>query len=84
MKEVIDITQKKYRDLTPEEKGKRKAYSKARTKRIMAAAREAGIIGAPRPKQDPATAKARRKAYNTAYRKRIQAEARAYRELMER
>ena len=68
--------------MTPAQKAARKAYSKARQKRIMDAARKAGIIGAPRPKMDPATAKAKRKAYSKDYRKKIQAQARAYRALM--
>lgn len=68
--------------MTAEEKAKRRVYSKARTKRIMVAAREAGIIGAPRPKMSEAEAKAKRKAYSKAYRKTIQAQARAYREMM--
>lgn len=70
--------------MTAEEKAKRRAYAKARTKRIMAAAREAGIIGAPRPKMSEADRKAKRKAYNKQYRKKIQAEARAYREMMKK
>jgi len=70
--------------MTDAEKAKRQAYSKARMKRIMVAAREAGIIGAPRPKMDPAERKAKRKVYGKAYRKKIQAEARAYRELMKK
>lgn len=70
--------------MTAEEKAKRRAYSKARTKRIMVAAREAGIIGAPRPKMSDAERKAKRKAYNKVYRKNIQAQARAYRELMKK
>jgi len=70
--------------MTDAEKAKRQAYSKARTKRIMAAAREAGIIGAPRPKMSESERKAKRKVYGKAYRKKIQAEARAYRELMKK
>jgi len=68
--------------MTPAEKAKRKAYSKARQKRINDAAREAGIIGQPRPKMSVAEAKANRKAYSKEYRKRINAQARAYRALM--
>jgi hypothetical protein len=48
----------------------------------MSAAREAGIIGAPRAKMDPSERKAKRKVYSKMYRKKIQAEARAYREMM--
>jgi len=70
--------------MTAAEQAKRRDYSKARTKRIMAAAREAGIIGAPRPKMSEAESKAKRKAYNKVYRKKIQSEARAYRELMKK
>lgn len=70
--------------MTPDAKAKRRAYSKARTKRIMVAAREAGIIGAPRPKLPEAERKARRTAYNKIYRKKIVAEARAYRELQKK
>ena len=68
--------------MTPEQKAKRKVYSKARQQKINAAAREAGVIGAPRPKMDPAERKLNRKTYNKAYRKKIVAEARAYREMM--
>jgi hypothetical protein len=68
--------------LTAEEKAKRQAYSRARMKKIMQAARQAGIIGAPRPKMSEAERKAKRYAYAKAYRKKIQAEARAYREMM--
>jgi len=53
-----------------------------RRKKIEAAARAAGVIGAPRPKMSPAEAKARRKTYGEAYRKRITAQAKAYREMM--
>jgi len=70
--------------MTAAEKAKRREYSKARTKRIMAAAREAGIIGAPRPKMSEAESKAKRKVYSKDYRKRIQAEAKAYRDLMKK
>lgn len=80
----MTIPAKKYADLTAEQKAKRREYSKARTKRIMVAAREAGIIGAPRPKMSAEEAKAKRKAYNKIYRKKIVAEARAYRELMKK
>ena len=80
-KEVKAIPQKKYRDLTTAEKAKRLAYAKARRKKIEAAAREAGVIGAPRPKMSPEVAKAKRKTYAKAYRKRITAQAKAYREM---
>ena len=49
---------------------------------MNSAMREAGIIGAPRPKMSEAEKKANRKAYAKDYRKKIQAEARAYREMM--
>lgn len=84
MKEVCNIAQKKYADLTAEQKAKRKAYSKARQARINAAAREAGVIGAPRPKMSDAERKAKRKIYSKAYRKTVQAQARAYRDLVAR
>lgn len=67
--------------MTPEQKAKRKAYGKIRRDRINAAARAAGVIGAPRAKMDPAERKAKRKEYNKAYRKRIVAQARAYRQM---
>lgn len=76
------IAKKKFRDLTPAEKAKRYAYSKARRQRLNTAMREAGIIGAPRVKLDPETRKANRRAYNKNYRKTIQAQAKAYREMM--
>ena len=80
-KEVKAIPQKKYRDLTAAEKAKRLAYAKARRKKIEAAARAAGVIGAPRPKMSPEVAKAKRKTYAKAYRTRITAQAKAYREM---
>jgi len=67
--------------LTADEKAKRLAYAKARRKKIEAAARAAGVIGAPRPKMSPAESKARRYAYAKEYRKRITAQARAYRQM---
>lgn len=70
--------------MTAAEKAKRKAYSKARNIRIMAAARQAGIIGAPRAKMSDAERKAKRKAYSKEYRKRINAQARAYREMQKK
>jgi len=70
--------------MTAAEKAKRKEYSKARMKRILSAAREAGIIGAPRPKMSDEERKSKRKVYGKAYRKKIQAEARAYRDLMKK
>ena len=82
-KEVSAIAQKKYHDLTAAEKAKRKAYGKARQAKILAAARQAGVIGAPRPKMSVAEAKAKRKAYSKDYRKRITAQAKAYREMTE-
>lgn len=50
--------------------------------KISAACREAGIIGAPRPKMSESERKDNRKAYSKEYRKRINAEAKAYREMM--
>ena len=82
-KEVSAISPKKYRDMTAVEKAKRKAYAKARQAKILDAARQAGVIGAPRPKMSVAEAKAKRKAYSKEYRKRITAQARAYREMTE-
>lgn len=80
--EVSSIAAKKYSEMTAEEKYKRREYAKARRKRIMQAAREAGIIGAPRPKMSDAERKAKRKGYNKDYRKRITAQAKAYRAMM--
>jgi len=77
--EVSAIAQKKYRDLTAAEKATRKAYAKTRRDRINAAARAAGVIGAPRPKMSAAEAKSKRKEYAKKYRKLIVAQARAYR-----
>ena len=59
--------------MTLAEKAKRKAYSKERQAKIMRAAREAGVVGQPRPKMSAAEAKAKRKVYAKAYRKTIQA-----------
>ena len=67
--------------MTAAEKRKRLDYAKARRKKIEAAARAAGVIGAPRPKMSAAEAKAKRKAYSQEYRKRITAQAKAYREM---
>lgn len=66
-----------YKDLTPEQKAKRKAYSKARRQRIEAAARTAGVIGAPRPKMSEAERKMKRKAYRKMYQSKIKAGYRA-------
>lgn len=57
------------------------AYAKAYRQKIAAAAREAGVIGAPRPKLSDAEKKAKRKVYAKAYRQRIVAQAAAYRKL---
>lgn len=73
-----------YKDLTAAQKATRKAYAKTRRDKINAAARAAGVIGAPRPKMSAAEAKAKRKAYSKDYRKRIVAQARAYRAMMEK
>ena len=43
--------------------------------------REAGIIGAPRPKMSEEEKQAKRKEYSKNYRSRIFAEAKAYEEL---
>lgn len=83
-REVVEIAAKKYKDLDAAAKAKRKAYAKDRRDRINAAARKAGVIGAPRPKMSEAEAKAKRKAYSTEYRKRITAQARAYRKMTEK
>jgi hypothetical protein len=72
----------KFRDLTPEAKQKRYDYAKTRRHKLNAAMREAGIIGAPRPKMDPEERKAKRKSYNKNYRHTITAQAKAYREMM--
>ena len=69
--------------MTAAEKAKRKAYAKLRRGRINAAARQAGVIGAPRPKMSEAERKAKRKIYSQDYRKRITAQAKAYREMTE-
>ncbi len=71
-----------YKDLTPAQKATRKAYAKTRRDKINAAARQAGVIGAPRPKMSEAEAKAKRKAYSKDYRKKIVAQARAYRQMV--
>ena len=81
IKEVSTIAQKKYRDLTAAEKAKRKVYAKSRRDKINAAARSAGVIGAPRTKMSAAEAKAKRKVYAKDYRKRITAQAKAYRQM---
>ncbi len=80
-REVKEIATKSYKDLTPQQKAKRLAYAKAYRKKIAAAARAAGVIGAPRPKMSDAERKTKRKAYAKAYRQRIVAEAKAYRRL---
>ena len=69
--------------MTAVEKAKRKAYATTRREKINAAARAAGVIGAPRPKMSDADRKAKRKTYGKAYRKRITAQAKAYREMTE-
>lgn len=70
--------------MTPAQKAKRRAYTKARRHRIMAAARAAGIIGAPRPKLSDSERISRRKEYRKKYFRRVCAEAKAYRELMKK
>lgn len=68
--------------MTQAEKDKRYAYAKTRRHKLNAAMREAGIIGAPRPKMSEPEKKTKRKAYSKDYRARINAEAKAYREMM--
>ncbi len=68
--------------MTPAEKQKRYAYAKDRRHRLNTAMREAGIIGAPRPKMSAEEKKAKRKSYSKTYRARITSDAKAYRELM--
>lgn len=82
-KEVSTIATKKYKDLTPAQKAKRLAYAKAYRQKIHAAARQAGVIGAPRPKLSEAERKGKRKVYAKAYRQKIAAQAAAYRRLQE-
>jgi hypothetical protein len=67
--------------LTDAEKAKRLAYAKKYRQKVFAAARSAGVVGAPRPKMSEAERKAKRKTYSKKYRQTIQAQARAYREL---
>ena len=67
--------------MTAAEKAKRKVYAKSRRDKINAAARQAGVIGAPRAKMSESERKAKRKTYSKDYRKRITAQAKAYREM---
>ncbi len=66
------MPQKRYADLTPEEKKKRLDYQRGRRKRINDAARAAGVIGAPREKLPKEESDRRRKASNKLYRQRLQ------------
>lgn len=81
LEEVSAIANKKYSELTPADKAKRREYAKDRRHRINDAARKAGVIGAPRPKMSDTERKAKRKTYQKAYRKTVVAQARAYRQL---
>lgn len=64
---------KSYRDLTPEQKAKRKLYQKSRQQKILQAARAAGVVGAPRPKLSEAERRAHRKTYRKNYQAKMKA-----------